>query len=170
MAITLDGSNASTVGVINSKTAVASTSGTSIEFTSIPSGVKRITVMLNGVSMSAATSNILIQLGTGATPTYTTTGYNAQLLTTSASGLNTALQSTGFGIINPLSATITASGTYVLTNLNSNIWTFFGSAAETSGTRMYVGSGGISLAAALTAVRITSSDTFDAGSINILYE
>ena len=43
-------------------TAVASTSGTSVDFTSIPSWVKRITVMFNGVSTSG-TSNPLVQLG-----------------------------------------------------------------------------------------------------------
>ena len=57
-----------------SGTSQASTSGTSIDFTSIPSWVKRITVMFNGVSTNG-TSNLQIQLGTGATPTYTVTGY-----------------------------------------------------------------------------------------------
>lgn len=52
MAITLDGSNLTTSGVINRGTAIASTSGTSIDFTSIPIGASRITVMFNGVSTS----------------------------------------------------------------------------------------------------------------------
>ena len=50
MAINLDGNGLNTTGLINSATAQASTSGTSIDFTGIPSGVKRITVILNGVS------------------------------------------------------------------------------------------------------------------------
>ena len=45
---------------ITAGTAVASTSGTSIDFTGIPSWVKRITVMFNGVSTNG-TSNIQIQ-------------------------------------------------------------------------------------------------------------
>ena len=64
MAITLDGNNVSTIGVINSATAKASTSGTSIDFTGIPSGVKRITVMFNGVSTNG-TSDYLVQIGSG---------------------------------------------------------------------------------------------------------
>ena len=62
------------VGVLTSGTAVASTSGTSIDFTGLPSWVKRITVIFNGVSLSGS-SNLLIQLGTGST-TYTTSGYS----------------------------------------------------------------------------------------------
>lgn len=50
-------------GVITSSTAVASTSGTSIDFTGIPSWVKRITVMLSGVSTNGS-SAVQIQLGT----------------------------------------------------------------------------------------------------------
>jgi hypothetical protein len=49
-------------GTIKSGTAVASTSGTSIDFTSIPSWVKRVTVMFNGVSTNG-TSNLQIQIG-----------------------------------------------------------------------------------------------------------
>jgi len=51
-----------TVGLLVSGTAVASTSNTSIDFTSIPAGVRRITVMFDAVSTSG-TSNWLIQLG-----------------------------------------------------------------------------------------------------------
>ena len=57
---------------IVSGTAVASTSGTSIDFTSIPTWVKRVTVMLYGVSLDAAT-NARFQIGSGsvdATATY----------------------------------------------------------------------------------------------------
>jgi hypothetical protein len=65
---------------ITAGTAVASTSGTSIDFTSIPSWVKRITVMIAGVSTNGS-SIIQIQLGDSGgveTSGYTgTTGYNA---------------------------------------------------------------------------------------------
>jgi len=55
-------------------TAQNTTSGTSIDFLSIPSWVRRITVMLNGVSTSG-TSRQQIQLGVSGTPetsSYTT--------------------------------------------------------------------------------------------------
>jgi hypothetical protein len=53
---------------IVSGTTVASTSGTSIDFTSIPSWVKRVTVMFNGVSLNGAI-NPLIQIGSGSVTT-----------------------------------------------------------------------------------------------------
>ncbi len=158
-----------TLAPLISGTAVASTSGTSIEFTSIPSWVKRITVMFSGVSTNG-TNYILVQAGTGSTPTYTTSGYLAQLSTTGASFINTAAQTTGFGVINPSTNTELYGGSFVLTNLSGNVWSGMGCTACTTGTRQVLSSGVISLAAALTAVRVTSADTFDAGTINILYE
>jgi hypothetical protein len=63
-------------GAITSATAQASTSGTSINFTDIPSWVKRITVMFNGVSTSG-TSIRQAQLGAGSVTTsgYTSSGF-----------------------------------------------------------------------------------------------
>ena len=160
-----------TSGTVNADGANPLASGTVVDFTSIPSWVKRITVMLSGVSTNG-TTNIHVQLGTGVGPTFVATGYNSPLLTTGASTINTQLGTIGFPLVNPSSASITASGTFVLTNLTGNTWTGFGSSGETSGTRMFVTSGSLALGAVLTAVRITAggTDTFDAGSINILYE
>ena len=157
--------------IITSMTAQASTSGTSIDFTGIPSWVKRITVILSGVSTNGTTI-ISVQLGTGVGPTFVATGYNSPLLTAGASTMNTQLGTIGFPLVNPSSAGITASGTFMLTNLTGNTWTGLGSSGETSGTRMFLTSGALALGAVLTAVRITAggTDTFDAGSINILYE
>ena len=154
--------------VITSGTNVASTSGTSISFTALPSWVKRITVMFNGVSTSG-TADIIIQLGTGATPTYTTSGYLGTV--TSQTGTAENLTS-GFKIASANAAVAVWHGSMVITNVTSNTWSessIIGNSGAT-GTRMSGGS--IPLAAALTAVRITTSasDTFDLGSINILYE
>jgi hypothetical protein len=167
--LTSNGSTAAWGSKINSATAVASTSGTSIDFTNIPSWVKRITLMFSGVSTNG-TNLINVQLGTGAGPTFVTTGYNSPFMTTAASSMNTQLATVGFSVINPSAAASLHSGTFVLTNLSGNTWTGFGSCGTTSGTRMFLTSGAIALGAALTAVRISTADTFDAGSINILYE
>lgn len=149
-------------------TAVASTSGTSIDFTSIPSWVERITVMFNGVSVSG-TSNPLIQLGTGST-SYTTTGYLGTAVNYLGSGATNP--TTGFAIASALAANL-LSGHLVLTNISGNIWVASGLFGTSNTTFAAYTAGNISLAAALTAVRITTvngTDTFDAGSINILYE
>jgi hypothetical protein len=160
-----------TLAPVVSGTAVASTSGTSIDFTSIPSWVKRITVMFSGVSTNG-TSNLIIQLGTGST-TYTTTGYlGAASYIASASAASTQM-STGFMVNNNMAAADIFNGSVTLTLLTGNTWSETGVLGRQSSTLTSMSAGSIPLAAALTAVRITTvngTDTFDAGTINILYE
>lgn len=150
-------------------TAVTSTSGTSIDFTGLPTWVKRITVMFNGVSLTA-NANILVQLGTGATPTYTTSGYTSTANGCSAGGNSVVTSTAGFILFDQLAAG-TISGHMILTNISGNIW-ISSNTAKRATDLVGFGAGDVALAAVLTAVRITttSTDTFDAGSINILYE
>ena len=157
-----------------SGTSQASTSGTSIDFTSIPSWVKRITVMFNGVSTNG-TSNLQIQLGTGATPTYTVTGYLGSLGATVQGGTTQSgsQNDTGFLISNAGAAAAVHHGIIHIANLSSNTWCEQGILGQSNSTRINYSGGSISLAAALTAIRVTTfngTDTFDAGSINIMYE
>jgi hypothetical protein len=158
---------------IVSGTAVASTSGTSIDFTSIPSWVKRITVMFSGVSLSG-TSDIQIQLGVSGTPE--TTGYAtnysrsaALAIATSTSTTDSFIATGGIGIAANL-----IYGQYVFSLLGSNNWTGIGVFYSSGSTNYMVNSAGAkTLAGTLNMVRLKSlngTDTFDAGSINILYE
>ena len=171
MTMTLDGSASVTINSgailgITSGTAVASTSGTSIDFTGLPSWIKRVTVMFNGVSTSGA-SIVLIQLGTGST-TFTTTGYSSS----GSTNATLAAQTTGFATGGAGTAAYARSGSFVIQNISGNILVCNGVLGDPTAITHY-GGGSISLAAALTAVRITTvngTDTFDAGSINILYE
>ena len=148
-------------------TAVASTSGTSIDFTGLPAWVKRITVMFTGVSTSG-TSFTQIQLGTGST-TYTTTGYLGGAYNGGGSVFSTGMLFSQGG-----AAADIRYGMPIITNITGNTWVVSGSTGLGNGTGGgSVFGGSIALAAALTAVRITTvngTDTFDAGSINILYE
>jgi len=155
------------VGVLTSGTAVASTSGTSIDFTSIPSWVKRITVMFYGVSTNG-TSYPQIQIGSGSVTTsgYTTsaayTGSTAQMYTST----------TGIWFIPGIGAADTYRGNIVITNITGNNWVSSGTLGRGDGYQIISG-GQIALAGTLDRVRITTvngTDTFDAGSINILYE
>ena len=144
--------------------------GTAVDFTGIPSWVRRITVMFNGVSTSGA-SNPQIQLGTGST-TYTTTGYQNQNSNITSAGATVSSNATSGFVINSGSAANTLTGQFILSNLNGNIWVGNGMLflASTAYTLLV---GGITLGAALTAIRVTTvngTDTFDAGTINILYE
>jgi hypothetical protein len=145
-------------------TAVASTSGTSIDFTSIPSWAKRVTVMLEGVSTNGS-SVAQLQLGSGSV---TTTGY----ISSWQVGTTTYSQTTGFGIQSFVSAADTRNGTFVLTNITGNTWVST-AIISNGGSVVAIGTGSIALSGALDRVRFTTvngTDTFDAGTINILYE
>ena len=155
-------------------TAQNSTSGTSIDFTGIPSWVKRVTVMFDGVSTNG-TSPPQIQIGDSGG--IETTGYICSNSVIVAS-VGTANFTTGFGIgvsTGQWGATRVVGGSIALTllNLATNTWSASGSVGSSDITAMYVTAGAKSLSATLDRVRITTvngTDTFDAGSINILYE
>lgn len=157
---------------IESGTAVASTSGTSIDFTSIPSWVKRITINFAGVSVNG-TSNLLIQVGDSGG--VEATGY----LGSSAGGANAASPSvtaftTGFGI-NASDAANVLHGAIALTLLDAsaNTWVASGNLTTSNTAGFVLTTGSKSLSATLDRVRITTvsgTPTFDAGTINILYE
>jgi hypothetical protein len=152
---------------ITQGTAVASTSGTSIDFTGLPAWVKKITVMLSGVSTSG-TSALLFQLGDSGgveVSGYISTGIYIN-------GPTGTAYTTGFGI--PLvNSTDPFTGSIVFTNYNTtNGWIGNGSLTD-PGTRAWIVTGHKSTSATLDRVRITTvngTDTFDAGSINIIYE
>jgi hypothetical protein len=148
--------------------------GTAVDFTSIPSWVKRITVMFAGVSTNGATS-IQVQLGTGGTPT--TSGYTSgatYVSTTNNLTRGTVSVTTGFRAYVADSASDLSTGSFVITNINSNTWVCNGAllvqGANTGGCNTF---GSVALAGTLNLVRITSingTDVFDAGTINIMYE
>lgn len=160
--------------IITSGTAVASTSGTSIDFTSIPSWVKRVTVMFDGVSWNSVVTP-LIQLGDSGG--VETTGYISIAGATSTAGGGTATTSTtGFGVLSGWGSGDVFYGSIIfsLLNVSTNTWAAQGNfSVDTSSTDWALFTSGTkSLSATLDRVRITSSAaiTFDAGSINILYE
>ena len=155
-----------------SGTSQNSTSGTSIDFTGIPSWVRRITVMFSGVSTSG-TSNLQIQLGTSSGIDNTASSY---LGTESTSvGATSAAHSTGFVIKSGIAATSVLHGSVSLQLLSAsaNTWVESGSIGTSNTTQVGVSGGSKSLSGTLDRIRVTTvngTDTFDAGSINILYE
>jgi hypothetical protein len=152
-----------------SATSVASTSGTSIDFTSIPSWVKRITVMFNGVSTNGS-SNWLLRIGNGS---FTTTGYLGSSSYNGAAngGVNSTV---GFiFVIGSSSQTMHGSMTLTLIDASTNKWVEQGVLGDSSQAYTFLSGGSTALSGVLDRVRITTvngTDTFDAGSINILYE
>jgi hypothetical protein len=170
---TADGSVWSSTQKIVLGTSQASTSGTSITFTGLPSWVKRVTVMLNGVSTSG-TSPIQIQLGTSGG--FVTSGYSSNFgFINSASGVAGAVATTtGLYVCQFAANTDTVSSVVVINNFSANIWGYSGTGSRTGNVgAFYYSAIPQSLSGALTQIRLTTvngTDTFDAGSVNILYE
>ena len=156
---------------ITSGTAV-SASGTSITYSSIPSWVKRITVIFNGVKTNG-TSYRQVQLGSGST---TTSGYTTStaVWTTNASNLS---PTTGFYLGSASGGSDTFYGHMVLTLLfpaantwTASYWTTFASGQQWVGTGM---TGAVSLSGTLDRVVLTTvngTDQYNAGQVNIFYE
>ena len=155
---------------IVSGTAVASTSGTSIDFTGIPSWVKRVTVMFNGVSTNG-TSNHQVQIGAGSVDV---TGYVSTAAKCFNSAANVTTSATGFIMTSGIGAADLFSGAMTLSLFGSNIWSAtFATSMPVATAAAHFGGGTKTLSGTLDRVRITTvngTDTFDAGSINILME
>lgn len=175
MSLTLSGNSpkitADSTGVITSGTAV-SASGTSVNFTDIPSWVKRITVMFSGVSTSG-TSFVQVQIGSGSV---TTSGYISNASYSNGTGAFSSATS-GFqtDVSNTSVASYARNGIMQITLVSSNTWVASGSFGFGSVSGVVTAMGGTSpnLSGSLDRIRITTvngTDTFDAGSINILYE
>jgi hypothetical protein len=153
---------------IVSGTAQASTSGTSIPFTGIPAWVKRITIIFSGVSTSGA-SGMLVRLGPSGG--LETTGYISSQSQGSGS-IATANSTVGF-LTGAGNAINVLSGLMTIVNISGNTWVENYTLGDGGSNAFSFGGGTKTLAGALTQLAIVTAnltDTFDAGSINILYE
>jgi hypothetical protein len=152
-------------------TAQATTSGTSKDWTDIPPGTKRITVSFADVSGSG-TSEMLVQIG--ASGGIETTGYTSSgCRTTTTPGMELVTSTAGFIINNDAAAnSVTGHMVLVLADAATNLWV--GShTTKANATTYFTGAGSKSLSGTLDRLRVTmvnGTDTFDAGSINIMYE
>jgi hypothetical protein len=170
---TTDGSVWSSTQKIAQGTSVASTSGTSVTFTGIPSWVKRITFMLRGVGTSATTTTFQIQLGTSGG--IVSTGYNSSFVYISTSSVISAgaFRTDSFCPGTTAAAADLFSTTYTISSFDTNIWTGSGTGIRTNTTgTFYCGAVPMALGGTLTQIRLTTvaGSTFNAGSVNILYE
>jgi hypothetical protein len=151
-------------------TAQNTTSGTSIDFTAIPSWVRRITVLLSGVSLSGS-SNLLIQLGDSGG--IETTGYaGSSVVAGNAVASAGALFTTGIGVMGNFASNI-IHGVVVIHLAGSNLWVAGGSYGYENAAFSGSTGGSKTLSGTLDRVRLTTvngTDTFDAGSVNIMYE
>lgn len=155
-------------------TPIATTSGTSIDFTGIPAGTKQIIINFRRVSVNTG-SNYLIQIGDSGG--IEDSGYVSRAaLFESTTGTAQFSDSTS-GFINRVGTTTQAalaSGSITLTleNATSFTWVATGILFDTSSNECSFNSGSKSLSAVLDRVRITTTGgtgTFDNGEINIAY-
>lgn len=167
MPATITGSQNGTVGLINVGTA-QSASGTAVLFTGIPSGVRRVTLLLSGVRTSGS-SPPLVQIGSGS---ITSSGYTSDGSDYSASvvsGTSTA----GFRLGGNWVSTATAQGACQIYLVSSNIYVATGWVTRTDNNGNMVTNGTVTLAGAMDRVQLTTingTDTFSAGTLNIFYE
>ena len=151
-------------------TAQASTSGTSIDFTGIPATAKRITIMFNAVSTNG-TSPVTIQLGDAGG--FETSGYNGTCANIGTGSATYANISVGFNTQEQNSASVVQYGMMTLSRITGNTWTAVSNMGRSDNTFFGLSSGAKALSDVITQVRITTVggvDTFDAGTINIMYE
>lgn len=133
-------------------------SGASAAFTGIPSTVWRIKLVFLDLS-TTSTSNPVVQLGTGATPTWTTSGY----ISSASNGGGSATSTAGFILARTTAAANNRTGQLTLERIGSgNQWVASGTSTQATVATTLAGS--VTLGAAATAVRfMPTAGTFDNG-------
>jgi hypothetical protein len=177
--------NASTVGQFNSTgftgnsatatyaplisgTAQAA-SGPTVSFTGIPSWAKRITVLLSAIT-TVASGTPAIRAGAGS---YEATGYesiNSNIQTSTAA--SSASVNTSWDLVTAGNSTYTYTGNIVITKVTGTTYTIcsqlrFNTTLSTFTTGYKTFSGNISQ---LQLCMSTGTDTFNGGTINVMYE
>ena len=125
--------------------------------------------MLNGVSTNG-TSNLMVQLGTSGGIDNANYSYGVS----EGSGRASSTTATGFIITYSNAAANIGYGVVTIVNVSGNVWIEQGLLSFPNGAvQTEVSAGGKTLSGVLDRVRITTvngTDTFDAGSVNILWE
>lgn len=150
------------------------TSGTAVDITGIPAGVKRVTISLHNVSTNG-TSHLSLQIGDSGG--FENTSYGGACVTPTNGGNPVVTSgSSEFIIANTMIAANTFSGCVVLTLLDAtnHIWCESGTLASSNGNLVVcISSGSHALTGGpLDRIRLTNSgaNSFDNGAINIMYE
>jgi hypothetical protein len=143
----------------------ATTSGTTVDFTGLPSGIKRISLVFNAVS-TGASSSYLIQLGDSGG--FETSGYVGSC----SSGASAVADSTGFIVNNNSISASTISGIITLINISGNTWIESGATAVGGASATSISGGHYTLSGTLDSIRFTTvgGDTYDGGSVTVVYE
>jgi hypothetical protein len=160
-------------GTIANTTAINAATGspTSVDFTGIPSWVKRIQVSIVNLSTTGS-SNLLVRIGNA---TFTTSGYSSVMnyVNPGANSCTGDYETSGFRLTKDWGSSGSWTGTFTLVLHYNYVYTssFVGMSGPSGAGKF--GSGYLSLGSVLDRIRVTTvngTDTFDAGTINIFYE
>ena len=168
-----DGSTWTATQKVTQGTSVSPTTSTSIDFTGIPSWVKRISVMFYTVSINGS-SRPQVRLGTSGG--IVTSGYSGTQYGVSASGGAFVTIASGFDLIDNGSAISGCNFCGILTidKIDTgNNWVANWTGGLVNNTCMQFMGGAVALSGALTTVRLTTvggTVQFTGGTVNILYE
>jgi len=151
----------------------ATTSGTEVDFTGIPAWAKKITVMFNGTSLTTD-DDLLVQIGDSggieATGYTSTAVYLQDAGGSDVTNTNTISATDGFNIAtNDAGDAVTGHMLLTLMNASTNKWIASHRVSKGAAVETAWGSGSKSLSGTLDRVRITGG-TFDAGSVNVMWE
>ena len=151
-------------------TAVTPVGVTLVDFTAIPAWVNEVVLPISSLSTSGS-NNLILQLGSGSVETSGYAGANLYMLAGSATqGSN---HSTSFTLFINIVAASIMQGIITLVRVSGNTWAFQSNLSRSGDIAANISSGTKTLAGALDRVRLTTvggTDTFDAGTVNILYK
>lgn len=141
---------------------------TSADFTGIPSWVKRVTLMWDNLSVTG-TDAFLIQLGDSGG--IETTGYVGGGSRMGGNSIASSGYTNGFGFFN-VTAAQTFGGILILTNVTGNTWAAMGMQGTGATEPNSITAGSKTLSGVLDRVSFTrtGTNTFDSGTINIMWE
>lgn len=154
---------------------VINASGTSVDFSGIPIWAKRVTVTFKSLSTSTVSGSGIMQCQLGSLSPVTT-GYVGAINRVSGS-VQFYNVTTGLGLVSTSGALTNNTGSAVFTLLTGNTWVGVSTGAnENASTGVFISSTSVTLPGTLDSLRLicsstgAPSDTFDNGSVNILYE
>ena len=150
--------------------ATGSPTSIDIDLSSLPTGIRRITLILDHLSTNG-TSRVVVRIGTGGTPA--TTGYQGTVTQAGETTLGTEVMDTSFEFDAASNAAANRFTTMVLCNSDGDRWVMSSITGRQDSSNAAFAGGRKDLGGTLDIIRITTlggTDTFDAGLINILYE
>lgn len=162
-----DGTDAAWADRVVSGTVQATTSGSHVDFTSLPSWVTTVILVVDASSLSG-TDHILVQLGDSGG--IETTGYVSDSNINVPGGAEVNANSTSGFVLYLGAAARAARALMTFVKVDTNDWVA-GHVGTVGSTFTVNGGGAKTLSDTLTQLRVTrtGTDTFDAGQVNIVY-